>query len=81
MRAEDRGTRGVVDPEVVAIDVDGRAASSIRHMIKNVNTRMANAPHRCGVELLVQLEAIVVHAAIKMDGQLRYPHDRSVRTS
>ena len=47
-----------------------------RHVIKNMNTRMANTPDRCGVELLVELEALVVHTAIKMDGQLGYPHDR-----
>ena len=45
-------------------------------MIKNVNARMADTPHRCGVCLLVQLEALIVHPAIKMYGQLRNPHDR-----
>ena len=71
MRSEDRRPCGVVDPEVVAIDVDGRAARGLGHVIKNMDTRMADAPDRCGVDLLVQLEAFVVHTAIKMDGQLR----------
>src|SRR4029450_6136544 len=70
MRSEDCGSCGVVHPDVVAINVGGRATSSSRHMIKNMNAGVANTPDRCGVELLVEPEALVVHAAIKMDGQL-----------
>src|SRR5215207_2526322 len=76
MRPKDHRTCCVVHPKVVAINVDSRAPSDFGYMIKNMNTRMANTPDRGGVELLVQLEAIIVHAAIKMDSQLRYSHDR-----
>src|SRR4029453_9980003 len=76
MRSEDRRLCGVVHPQVVAIDVDRRAARGLSYVIKYTNARMPNAPDRCGVELLVQPEALVVHTAIKMDSQLRYPHDR-----
>src|SRR5688500_13305868 len=76
MRSEDRRLCGVVHPEVVAINVRSRAACGLGYMIKDLNTRMANAPYRGRVKLLVQLEALIVHAAIKMNCQVRYPHDR-----
>src|SRR5918994_3497055 len=76
MRSEDRRLCGVIHPEVVAIDVDSRAARGLCHVIKNTHAGMTNAPDRCSVELLVQPETFVIHTAIKMDSQLRYPHDR-----
>ena len=45
-------------------------------MIKNANGRMPDTPHRRGMHLLVEPEALIVHAAIKMNGQLRNAHDR-----
>src|SRR4249920_2840999 len=76
MRPEDRRHCRVVRPQVVTVNASCQTASSRRYMIKNVNARMADTPHRRGVRLLVQPETLIVHPAIKMYGQLRNPHDR-----
>src|SRR5215216_5304640 len=74
--SEDRGRCGVVHPQVIAIHVAGSAASSLSYVIKDLYRRVPDTPHRYGVGLLVQLETLVVHTSIKMNGQLRNPHDR-----
>ena len=54
MRPEDRRGRGVVHPKVVSIDIGSRAASGLRHMIKNMNAGMTDTPHRRSVHLFVE---------------------------
>src|SRR5215213_2140359 len=76
VRPEDRRCRGVVQAEIIAIDVTRRAASSLRYMINNLHSRMADTADRHRMGLLVQPKTFVVHTSIKMNGQLRNPHDR-----
>src|SRR3954468_23900585 len=76
MRSKDRRRGRVVHPEVVAVDVGCKTASRLRHMIKNMNVRVADTPHRLSVGLLIEPKTFVVHTSIKMDRQLWNPHDR-----
>ncbi len=77
VRPEDRRGGGVVGHQVVAVDVVGRAQpTSPARWSRIRRPAAADAPHRRGVLLLVELQALVVDAAVEVDGQLRDAHDR-----
>ena len=76
VRTEDRRGGGVVGDQVVAVDLLAVALGLLRDVGEDLQSGPADAPDRCGVLLLVQLQALVVDPAIEMDGELRDPHDR-----